>query len=985
MFTSSKSLRSVLRQSLAAFIPAGPGRRFRRGVHKCGVEALEVRQLLTGDFDLVLKAGSTSSDGGVDIAVDNSGNVYTTGFFQGTVDFDPGADTTNLTSAGGKDIFVTKTSATGTLVWAQRFGGPSEDLVHDIAISQSGHLVLAGSFEGTAAFGAINLTSAGLTDAFVARLTLDGTMSWAHRLGNTANDLARGVDVSVDGSVILGGGFSGTVDFDPGAGVSNRVSSDSSDGFVVRFSSTGIFQWVNSAAGSGPQAITRIDVDSTGRIFAAGFFEGVMGLSGNFLDAEGTDTFVTRIGADGTFLWGQKLGGNGADYANGLAVDSAGNVTVSGEFDAVGVFGPDSFVAFGTNSPLFPRDAYVCRLDVNGNFLWTRRLGGTRHDEANGLAIDPDGNVLVTGTATGFWMLGTSSLASNGGMDAFVACIDPSGATRWVRNVGGSVDDIGTAIAVGPMGEIWTTGTFRGTADFDPGNTVSSLTSLGLEDAFLLKLSPDFRFTSDEALEEPLVLRRNGASLELWSDGPVKLLLESHALSAVRGVRILGRPTDASIMNIDFASGGPFTLPGGIHYDGNNVTGQNLLRITGVGNEGFTYAPSATAALTGAVRAYQQNVTFEDVAEVHVRQIQHLTMEPQGSADVLTIAGVLSEFDASVAARITGTSRGIAFTPLVFNAVRDLTVETGAKDGLLTQSNDTVTFNAGSLEAQGLKNIYVRTGKGNDLLTIVGPQLGLPVDEGRFWFLGGAGTDRLTASGDTNWDLNDARLVSAGGGRIELDGVERSTLSGGAGKNHINASLFTGDAILDGGAQDDLLRGGIGHDFMTGGTGNDRLFGGIGDDTLYGQDGNDQLFGEAGSDTHFGGAGNDGIFGGDDNDWLYGEANNDFLDGGSGDDLTNGGSGVDLYELKGTNNAEDLRLQFVSATGALFMRKPRGLVSILEQDTIVMDAADEFLVSALDGDDLIAIDGAFTQLGSVDGGGGADSCTAPAAWTKVSC
>ena len=75
----------------------------------------------------------------------------------------------------------------------------------------------------------------------------------------------------------------------------------------------------------------------------------------------------------------------------------------------------------------------------------------------------------------------------------------------------------------------------------------------------------------------------------------------------------------------------------------------------------------------------------------------------------------------------------------------------------------------------------------------------------------------------------------------------------------------------------------------------------------------------------------------------------------------------------------------MNATSALFKRKPRGLVSILEQETITMDATDEFLVSAQGGDDLITIDSLFTQLGSVDGGDGTDVCTAPVAWTKVSC
>ena len=332
-----------------------------------------------------------------------------------------------------------------------------------------------------------------------------------------------------------------------------------------------------------------------------------------------------------------------------------------------------------------------------------------------------------------------------------------------------------------------------------------------------------------------------------------------------------------------------------------------------------------------------------------------------------------------------------------------------------------VSFAVGSLEAQGLQNVFVRTGKGSDILTVNGPDIGLPVSDSKFWFLGGSGVDRLTAIGDTNWDLNDIRLVSAGGGKILHDDIEKSSLTGGASKNHLNASLFSGDVTLDGASNNDLLRGGFGNDTLFGGIGNDRVFGGLGDDIAYGQDGNDQLWGDAGEDTIYGSTGNDQIWGGDDNDWmtgeadddvvqggagddtvnggdnadrLFGDAGNDILNGGNGNDLLNGGTendtliggaGIDLYDLQGTNNAEDLNLQRASATSSSFRRKPRGLVSVLERDSITMDATDEFLISALGGDDLIAIDLAFTQLGSVDGGDGTDSCTAPAAWTKVSC
>lgn len=103
-----------------------------------------------------------------------SGNVYVTGVFQGTVDFDTGPSTYNLTSAGDKDVFVAKYSATGTLVWAISLGGTGTDTGNGIAVSSSGNVYVVGGFSNTATFGSgsatVSLTSAGSTDAFVAKL-----------------------------------------------------------------------------------------------------------------------------------------------------------------------------------------------------------------------------------------------------------------------------------------------------------------------------------------------------------------------------------------------------------------------------------------------------------------------------------------------------------------------------------------------------------------------------------------------------------------------------------------------------------------------------------------------------------------------------------------------------------------------------------------------------------------------------------------------
>jgi len=120
----------------------------------------------------------TAADESNSIAVDSSGNVYTTGFFNGIADFDPGAGEANLTSAGGNDSFISKLDSSGNIVWAERLGGTSSDLGYSIAVDSSGNVYTTGNFQGTVDFdpgaGEANLTSFGSNDVFVLKLTPSG-------------------------------------------------------------------------------------------------------------------------------------------------------------------------------------------------------------------------------------------------------------------------------------------------------------------------------------------------------------------------------------------------------------------------------------------------------------------------------------------------------------------------------------------------------------------------------------------------------------------------------------------------------------------------------------------------------------------------------------------------------------------------------------------------------------------------------------------
>jgi hypothetical protein len=229
-------------------------------------------------LNTALRIGSSGYDAGEDIVLDAAGNSYVTGRFSGTADFDPGAGVFNLTSAGGEDAFVAKYTATGQLSWAIGFGGTSGDLGHGIGLDAAGNVYVMGRFVGTVDVdpsGTFNLTSNGGLDTFVAKYTTSGTLLWAFAFGGTLDDAGEDLAVDPAGNVYLTGGIQGTVDFDPGPGVTEFTSSGDLDIFRAKYSTAGALLWAYVA----PDALQdnqrgfRMVVDAAGYSYVTGWFK----------------------------------------------------------------------------------------------------------------------------------------------------------------------------------------------------------------------------------------------------------------------------------------------------------------------------------------------------------------------------------------------------------------------------------------------------------------------------------------------------------------------------------------------------------------------------------------------------------------------------------------------------------------------------------------------------------------------------------------
>lgn len=463
-------------------------------------------------FEWARSFGGTSEDFGISMNIDESGNVYTTGYFDGTVDFNPGSGTSNLTSAGGNDIFVQKMDASGNFLWARSFGGTSDDRGHSIIIDVKGDIFTTGIFSGTADFdpgtSTTNKTSVGGRDIFVQKMDASGNFLWVKSFGGTSNDQSNFSEYA-SGNIYTTGYFSGDVDFDPGTGTTNLSSLGNRDIFVQKMDTAGKFLWARSFGGSDDEFGNSINLDTSGNVYTTGDFQGTADFdpgagTTNLTSTGSADIFVQKMDASGKFLWARAFGAtSSSDIGQSISSDGAGNVYATGYFQGSMDFDPGTGTSYLSSTGSW--DIFVQKMDASGKFLWAKSFGGTGDDRGYSIAVDRSGNAYTMGYYYGSVDFdpgtGTNNLTSAGLYDIFVQKMDASGKFLWAKSFGGTSYQYARSIRVDTSGNIYTAGYFQGTADFDPGTGTNNLSSAGGMDIFVQKMSKCINSTKTDVIK----------------------------------------------------------------------------------------------------------------------------------------------------------------------------------------------------------------------------------------------------------------------------------------------------------------------------------------------------------------------------------------------------------------------------------------------------------------------------------------------------
>ena len=331
--------------------------------------------------------GGRNGEGARAVAIAENGDIIVAGV-------------TNSFGAGSYDFWILRLDSNGNVKWQKTYGGSDDDMAFAVAVAPNGDIIVAG---------VTNSFSSGTADVWVLRLDENGNVKWQKTYGGSDIDIATAVAIAGNGDIIV-------------AGVTNSFGAGGGDFWILRLDANGNVRWQRTYGGSDDDIAAALAVAPNGDIIVAG---------GTDSFSSGTaDVWVLRLDENGNVKWQKTYGGTKDDVANAVAIAGNGDIIVAGVTNS-----------FGTGS----YDFWVLRLDENGNVKWQRTYGGRRDNEARTVVVTPNGDIIVAGVTNSF---------GTGSDDAWILRLDADGNVRWQRTYGGSKEDGANKVTIAPNGDV---------------------------------------------------------------------------------------------------------------------------------------------------------------------------------------------------------------------------------------------------------------------------------------------------------------------------------------------------------------------------------------------------------------------------------------------------------------------------------------------------------------------------------------------------
>lgn len=380
--------------------------------------------------------GGSLEDVGYGLSLNNEGDLFVSGSFYNSVDFDPSDSNYNVSSKGASDVFLSKFDSSGNFIWVKTFGSVNYDYNRALNIDNSNNIYLPGT-------------------------------------------------------------FTGSIDFDPGNGV-EILTANSFDVFLVKLNSDGEFVWVNHLKSKYDSFVYGVVSDGNEACYISGFYSDSLLFDSKIeesnINSKGQhDVFIYKFNKDGKFIWNHSIGSPNEEQLQDIQIDNDNNLVFCGIFIDSLDFNPK-----GNNLSLNSKggsDVFISKIDTSGLFIWAISFGSDKYDKCYSLSIDNQNNIYSIGVfynTIDFNINGNKKIiAANGQVDIFINKIDNNGNYKGALSIGSTGPDYGSSVLIDNQNNLISSGDFAGTVDFDPGTGTLNLTSKGSSDAFILKLSSE--------------------------------------------------------------------------------------------------------------------------------------------------------------------------------------------------------------------------------------------------------------------------------------------------------------------------------------------------------------------------------------------------------------------------------------------------------------------------------------------------------------
>ncbi len=396
--------------------------------------------------------GGSGMDEINDIARDSIGNIYSTGYFSSPIAQFGSIMLTNTSPINTSDVFISKTSPTGTILWSKKIGGPNQDKGKAISLDKLGNIFVTGTFIGSISFGpGLNLfADNGSADIFICKYDNAGNFLWAQNVGGPQGDEVYDITADHAGNAILTGQYIANAHFGSMLVTSALDTSGTQftyDIFILKLSPYGSVKWLKTGSAKYDDRGTALAVDSINNVFVTGQFSDTIQFTQTYPNNVFNTCFVMKLDSAGNELNMVRFSGS-SSAANSICVNNNSEVLICGDFTGNLLF---------YTSPLnqlvnpFSRKIFIAKFDNNLNYLFGKSYGSTKSVSAKRIVAGNDLSFFVFGEFkcsfsefSSFY--GTGVFNSIGYQDLFVAKFENSGNAIWQRQLGGKENDFANGL-----------------------------------------------------------------------------------------------------------------------------------------------------------------------------------------------------------------------------------------------------------------------------------------------------------------------------------------------------------------------------------------------------------------------------------------------------------------------------------------------------------------------------------------------------------